>query len=103
GPEESMAVQRALGSDIVMIFDECTPYPVSEREARLSMELSLRWAARSKAAHGDNPAALFGIIQGSMYPQLRAESLAGLMEIGFDGYAIGGLSVGEPAEERLAV
>ncbi len=101
GPEESMAVQRALGSDIVMIFDECTPYPATEQQARESMELSLRWAARSKAAHGDNPNALFGIVQGGMYPQLRRESLAGLVDIGFDGYAIGGLSVGEPKEEML--
>lgn len=102
GPEESMAVQRALGSDIVMIFDECTPYPATEREARESMELSLRWAKRSKVAHGDNPNALFGIVQGGMYPELRRKSLAGLVEIGFDGYAIGGLSVGEPKDEMLA-
>ncbi|NLO78900.1 MAG: tRNA guanosine(34) transglycosylase Tgt [Xanthomonadaceae bacterium] len=103
GPEESMAVQRALGSDIVMIFDECTPYPATEAEARASMELSLRWARRSRIAHGDNPAALFGIVQGGMYPHLRSQSLAGLVEIGFDGYAIGGLSVGEPEQERLMV
>lgn len=107
GPEESMAVQRALGSDIVMIFDECTPYPASETEARASMELSLRWAARCKAAHGqhDNepPAALFGIVQGGMYSGLRAESLDGLQNIGFDGYALGGLAVGEPEAERLAM
>ena len=102
GPEESMAVQRALGSDIVMIFDECTPYPATEDEARISMALSLRWASRSKLAHGDNPNALFGIVQGGMYPHLRRESLAGLLEIGFDGYAIGGLSVGEPKEEMMA-
>ncbi|OOZ42177.1 tRNA guanosine(34) transglycosylase Tgt [Solemya pervernicosa gill symbiont] len=102
GPEESMAVQRELGSDIVMIFDECTPYPATEREARSSMELSLRWAKRSKIAHSDNPNALFGIVQGGMYADLRRESLEGLVEIGFDGYAIGGLSVGEPKEEMLA-
>jgi queuine tRNA-ribosyltransferase len=102
-PETSMAVQRALGSDIVMIFDECTPYPASEEEARRSMELSLRWAQRSRTAHGDNPAALFGIVQGGMYPELRQESLAGLTRIGFDGYAIGGLSVGEPKDEMLTV
>jgi len=101
GPEESMAVQRDLGSDIVMIFDECTPYPATETEARTSMELSLRWAKRSKVAFGDNPNALFGIVQGGMYPELRRESLAGLLEIGFDGYAIGGLSVGEPKEEMM--
>ena len=102
-PETSMAIQRSLGSDIVMIFDECTPYPATEEEARASMELSLRWAARSKTAHGGSPAALFGIVQGGMYPQLRAESLAGLEQIGFDGYAIGGLSVGEPKEDMLQV
>jgi queuine tRNA-ribosyltransferase len=98
-----MAAQRALGSDIVMIFDECTPYPATEAEARASMELSLRWAGRCREAHGDNPAALFGIVQGGMYPELRAESLAGLTGIGFDGYALGGLSVGESAAERRAV
>ncbi len=103
GPEESMAVQRALGSDIVMIFDECTPYPADVDAARTSMELSLRWAARSRQAHGDNPSALFGIVQGGMYPQLRSRSLDGLMEIGFDGYAVGGLAVGEPESDRLLV
>jgi queuine tRNA-ribosyltransferase len=103
GPEESMQVQRALGADIVMSFDECTPYPASETEVRLSMELSLRWARRSHEAHGDNPAALFGIVQGGMYPGLRQASLAGLQEIGFDGYALGGLSVGESREERHAI
>lgn len=102
-PETSMAIQRSLGSDIVMIFDECTPYPATEEQARDSMELSLRWARRSKEAHGDNVAALFGIVQGGMYEQLRGESLAGLTDIGFDGYAIGGLSVGEPKSEMLAV
>ncbi len=103
GPEESMQVQRALGADIVMVFDECTPWPATEQESRASMELSLRWARRSRNAHGDNPAALFGIVQGGMYGGLRRDSLAGLMEIGFDGYAIGGLSVGEPVRERNAV
>jgi len=103
GPEESMQVQRALGSDIVMIFDECTPYPASKEQAAQSMQLSLRWAKRSKVAHGDNPAALFGIVQGGMYPELRSESLAGLLEIGFDGYAIGGLSVGETKEEMKMI
>jgi len=103
GPEESMRVQRELGSDIVMIFDECTPYPASEREARESMQLSLRWAARSKAAHEGNPNALFGIVQGGMFETLRTQSLQGLQEIGFDGYAVGGLSVGEPPEDRLRV
>lgn len=102
-PEIAMQVQRDLGADVVMIFDECTPYPATEQEARDSMELSLRWAARSRKAHGDNPAALFGIVQGSMYTQLRDRSLQGLTDIGFDGYAIGGLSVGEPTEEMIRV
>ena len=102
GPEESMRVQMDLGSDIVMIFDECTPYPATMMQAADSMRLSLRWAERSKKAHGDNPSALFGIVQGGMYEHLRIESLAGLVNIGFDGYAIGGLSVGEPKEEMLA-
>ncbi|MEM9102940.1 MAG: tRNA guanosine(34) transglycosylase Tgt [Pseudomonadota bacterium] len=102
-PETSMSVQKALGSDIVMIFDECTPYPATEEEAKQSMELSLRWALRSRNAHGDSPAALFGIVQGGMYPELRSRSIDGLVKIGFDGYAIGGLSVGEPAEERNKV
>src|SRR5690606_15119357 len=102
-PESSMQVQRDLGSDIVMIFDECTPYPATEREAADSMRLSLRWAKRSKDAHGDNPSALFGIIQGGMYEDLRDESLAGLTDIGFDGYAIGGLSVGEPKDDMMRV
>lgn len=102
-PEISMQVQRDLGSDIVMIFDECTPYPATEKQARDSMELSRRWAARSKAAHGDNPSALFGIVQGGMYEHLRTESLNGLTEIGFDGYAIGGLSVGEPKEDMIRI
>lgn len=101
GPEESMQVQRELGSDIVMIFDECTPYPATVQEAAISMRLSLRWAQRSKTAHGDNPHALFGIVQGGMYEHLRKESIAGLVDIGFDGYAIGGLSVGEPKEEMM--
>jgi queuine tRNA-ribosyltransferase len=102
-PEIAMRVQRDLGSDIVMIFDECTPYPATAQQARESMEMSLRWAARSKAAHGDSPSALFGIIQGGMYNDLRQRSLDGLTDIGFDGYAIGGLSVGEPKEDMLAV
>ena len=102
GPEESMQVQRDLGSDIVMIFDECTPYPASVNEAADSMRLSLRWAERSKIAHGGNSAALFGIVQGGMYEHLRQESIDGLLDIGFDGYAIGGLSVGEPKDEMMA-
>ena len=103
GPEESMQVQRELGSDIVMIFDECTPYPADVKTAEKSMQLSLRWAKRSKEAHCDNPSALFGIIQGGMHEALREESLEGLSEIGFDGYAIGGLSVGEPKEAMIRV
>ena len=99
-PESSMQVQRELGSDIVMIFDECTPYPATYEQAHDSMQLSLRWAKRSKDAHADNPSALFGIVQGGMYEQLRKISAHGLLEIGFDGYAIGGLSVGEPKDER---
>lgn len=102
-PESSMQVQRELGSDIVMIFDECTPYPATHKEAADSMRLSMRWAQRSKNAHGDSPSALFGIIQGGMYEDLRDESLEGLTEIGFDGYAIGGLSVGEPKEDMKRV
>lgn len=102
-PEKAIQVQRDLGSDIVMIFDECTPYPATEREAKDSMELSLRWAERSKKAHEGNPAALFGIVQGGMYENLRDVSLEGLTEIGFDGYAIGGLSVGEPKEDMIRI
>jgi queuine tRNA-ribosyltransferase len=102
-PEKSMQVQRDLGSDIVMIFDECTPHPATESEARASMELSLRWAKRSKEEHGGNPSALFGIIQGGMYEGLRDVSLQGLEDIGFDGYAIGGLSVGEPKEDMMRI
>jgi queuine tRNA-ribosyltransferase len=102
-PEKSMDIQRALDSDIVMVFDECTAFPSSHDEAGRSMELSLRWAARSKAAHQGNPNALFGIVQGGMYEELRDRSREGLVEIGFDGYAIGGLSVGEPKDEMLRV
>ncbi|MDP6968858.1 MAG: tRNA guanosine(34) transglycosylase Tgt [Gammaproteobacteria bacterium] len=102
-PESSMQVQRDLGSDVVMIFDECTPYPATEQEAADSMRMSLRWAERSKQAHGDNPSALFGIIQGGMYEHLRDESLQGLDDIGFDGMAIGGLSVGEPKADMLRI
>jgi len=99
-PEESMRIQRVLDSDIAMIFDECTPYPATESEARVSMELSLRWAERSKRAHEGNANALFGIVQGGVYPSLRRRSADGLKAIGFDGYAIGGLAVGEPEDER---
>lgn len=109
-PERSMAVQHELGADITMVFDECTPHPATADEAERSMQLSLRWAQRSRdafdALKSDEPDrgdALFGIIQGGMYDDLRAESLAGLEGIGFDGYAIGGLSVGESEAERVAV
>jgi len=102
-PEKSIQVQRDLGSDIVMIFDECTPYPATETQAKKSMELSLRWAKRSKDEHGDSKSALFGIIQGGMYPHLRDVSLDALEQIGFDGYAIGGLSVGEPKEDMIKI
>ncbi|MDZ4262069.1 MAG: tRNA guanosine(34) transglycosylase Tgt, partial [Pseudomonadota bacterium] len=102
-PERSMQVQRELGADIVMVFDECTPYPATEERASSSMQMSLRWAKRSKAAHEGNDSALFGIVQGGMYPELRTTSLNGLAEIGFDGYAIGGLSVGETEEERTMI
>jgi len=102
-PEESMRIQKVLNSDIVMVFDECTPYPATYEEAQDSMQMSLRWAKRSKDAHQGNRNALFGIVQGGMYEQLRDESLKGLTEIGFDGYAIGGLSVGEPKEDMLRI
>ncbi|EET80933.1 MULTISPECIES: tRNA guanosine(34) transglycosylase Tgt [Acinetobacter] len=105
-PEVSMEIQKVLNSDIVMIFDECTPYPATHEEAQKSLQLSLRWAKRCKTHHHevlDNKNALFGIIQGGMYEDLRDESLEGLLEIGFDGYAIGGLSVGEPKEEMIKV
>ncbi|MFT6790838.1 MAG: queuine tRNA-ribosyltransferase [Cellvibrionaceae bacterium] len=101
GPEESIQIQHKLGSDIVMIFDECTPYPATEEQAGASMELSLRWAERSHRAHGNSPAALFGIVQGGMFEVLREQSLTGLQAMEFDGYAIGGLSVGEPKEDMI--
>jgi len=102
-PEESMRIQRTLNSDVTMIFDECTPYPAEERQAAESMRLSLRWAQRCKRAHEGNPNALFGIVQGGMYEHLREESLRGLLELGFDGMAVGGLSVGEPKAEMLRI
>jgi queuine tRNA-ribosyltransferase len=100
-PEESMRIQKVLNSDVVMIFDECTPYPADHRTAAESMRLSLRWAQRSRDEFNrqENHNALFGIVQGGMHEDLRDESLAGLRDIGFDGFAIGGLSVGEPKEE----
>jgi queuine tRNA-ribosyltransferase len=102
-PEKSMEIQAALGSDVVMIFDECTPFPATHKEAKDSMEMSLRWAQRSKDAHGDSESALFGIIQGGMYEDLRDVSMEGLEQVGFDGYAIGGLSVGEPKEDMIRI
>jgi queuine tRNA-ribosyltransferase len=109
-PEKSIEVQHDLNADVTMIFDECTPYPASESEARESMELSLRWAGRSRQrfdelrdADPERGEALFGIVQGGIYDNLREESLEGLRKSGFDGYAIGGLAVGEPEHERIAV
>jgi queuine tRNA-ribosyltransferase len=102
-PERSMEIQRALDSDVVMAFDECTAHPATRDETARSMALSMRWAARSKAAHADNRNALFGIVQGGMHEDLRDESIQALTSIGFDGYAIGGLSVGEPKPEMLRV
>ena len=102
-PEESMRIQRVLNADIVMIFDECTAYPADEKEAGESMRLSLRWAERSKQAHAENENALFGIVQGGMHEALRDESIDALVNIGFDGYAVGGLSVGEPKPERSRI
>lgn len=99
GPEDAIKIQHRLGSDVVMVFDECTPFPASEQEAKKSMELSMRWAERCRSAHGNNEAALFGIVQGGMFKELRDESLQRLMDIGFDGYALGGLSVGEPKDQ----
>jgi queuine tRNA-ribosyltransferase len=102
-PEISMEIQRKLNSDVVMAFDECTAYPATEKQARKSMELSMRWAERSRRAHEGNPNALFGIVQGSVFELLRDESLQELKQIQFDGYAIGGLAVGEPAADRSRI
>jgi queuine tRNA-ribosyltransferase len=102
-PEVSIEIQHVLEADIAMVFDECTVYPATRDEAAESMRLSLRWAARCKQAHGDNSNALFGIVQGGMFEELRDESLGTLSETGFDGYAIGGLSVGEPKEEMRRI
>ena len=102
-PEESMRIQKVLNSDVVMIFDECTPYPADEQTAGVSMRLSLDWAERSKMAHDGNTNALFGIVQGGMFEHLRDESLRELVNIDFDGFAIGGLSVGEPKEDMLRI
>jgi queuine tRNA-ribosyltransferase len=109
-PEESMRIQRVLNADVVMVFDECTPYETdgivtSLEDAAVSMRMSLRWARRSRDEHDKlaNPNALFGIVQGGMHETMRDESLAGLVDIGFDGYAIGGLSVGEPKEDMIRI
>jgi queuine tRNA-ribosyltransferase len=102
-PETSMAIQRALASDVVMAFDECTPWPASHDEAETSMALSMRWAQRSRDAHAGNPNRLFGIVQGGMYEDLRDASIEALAAIGFDGYAIGGLSVGEPKPDMMRI
>ena len=102
-PERSLEVQQNLGADIVMAFDECTPYPATKDDAASSMQMSMRWARRCRDAHGDHPAALFGIVQGGMHDDLRRESLAALEDIGFSGYAIGGLSVGESKDDMNAV
>jgi queuine tRNA-ribosyltransferase len=99
-PEESMNIQKVLGADIAMAFDECTPYPATEKQAHDSMQLSMRWARRSRDAH---PGVLFGIVQGGMFENLREQSLSQLTGIGFEGYAIGGLSVGEPEADRVRI
>jgi queuine tRNA-ribosyltransferase len=101
GPEQAIEIQHGLNTDIMMVFDDCTPFPAAYEQVRASMELSLRWAERCRTAHGDHHAALFGIVQGGMFEDLRSASLTGLVETGFDGYAIGGLSVGETREEML--
>jgi queuine tRNA-ribosyltransferase len=101
-PEESMRIQQVLDSDIAMVFDECTPYPATEAQAAASMQLSMRWAARSRK-NWSSKNALFGIVQGGVYEGLREESLGRLVELEFDGYAIGGLAVGEPKEERSRI
>ena len=102
-PEISIEIQRAFDADVAMVFDECTPYPASRDETAQSMALSLRWARRCKTANAGNVNALFGIVQGGMFEDLREASLAGLIDIGFDGYAIGGLSVGEPKDEMRRI
>lgn len=103
GPETAIEVQHKLGADIIMVFDECTAYPATEKQAQDSMQLSLRWARRCKETHGSHPAALFGIVQGGMFQHLRTQSLAELVDLDFHGYALGGLSVGEPKPEMVAV
>lgn len=102
-PERAIEAQHNLGSDIVMSFDECTPYPATRQQAEASMRLSMDWARQGRERHGDHPSLLFGIVQGGMFADLRVESLGALQDIGFHGYAVGGLSVGEPKEEMNAV
>ncbi len=102
-PERSMEVQRTLGADIVMAFDDCIQYPAEKSEVAAAAERTAHWAGRSREAHGDAPGALFGIVQGGVFPDLREQSLQSLLEIGFPGYALGGLSVGEPPAERIQV
>ncbi len=102
-PENVMDIQRTIGADIIMAFDECTAYPATPEQARESMELSMRWAKRCIDAHGENEAALFGIVQGGMYIDQRLESLERLVEMDFPGYAMGGLSVGEPKDEMAQI
>ncbi len=102
-PEKAISIQEALGADIIMCLDECTPYPASREQAARSLQLTLKWARRCRDAHGRTDQALFGIVQGGMYADLRRESLDGLREIGFDGYALGGLSVGEEKETLYEV
>jgi len=103
GPERSMEIQRALGADIVMAFDDCIQYPADKSDVAAACERTTRWAARSKEAHGDGKGALFGIVQGGVFPDLRRQSLRSMLELGFDGYALGGLSVGEPSALRIEV
>ncbi|MBT8124023.1 MAG: tRNA guanosine(34) transglycosylase Tgt [Gammaproteobacteria bacterium] len=102
-PESSIRVQQTLNSDVIMVFDECTVHPATHEQAKTSMELSMRWAQRCKNEHSDHPSALFGIVQGGMHTDLREVSATQLIGIGFDGYAVGGLAVGEGAVERLAM
>lgn len=103
GPESAIEIQHQLGADIIMVFDECTPYPATAAAVKESMQLSLRWAERCKKAQGNHASALFGIVQGGMSLPLREQSLSGLVAMDFDGYALGGLSVGEPKQEMIAV
>ena len=98
-----MQVQQNLGSDIAMTFDECTDYPATYEEAKRSMDLSMRWAARCRDAHSDDKQLLFGIGQGGVFPELRLNSLESLVSLGFDGYALGGLSVGEPKDKMYEI